>query len=45
MKKQNQPVRKSKEVREALLRIKQEKELKSIDAVLKKLLKKKGGGY
>lgn len=45
MKKQNQPVRMSKEVKNALLKIKQEKELKSMDAVLKKLLKKKGGGY
>jgi len=40
MTKPNQPVRMSKEVRDALLRIKQEKELKSIDAVLKKMLKK-----
>jgi len=45
MTKPNQPVRMSKEVREALLKMKQEHELKSMDAVLKKLLKKKGGGY
>ena len=40
MNKPNQPVRMSKEVKNALLKIKQEKELKSIDAVLKKMLKK-----
>ena len=44
MNKPNQPVRMSKEVKEELLRIKQKKDLKSIDAVLKKLLKK-GGNY
>ena len=36
--KPNQPVRMSKEVKNELLRIKQQKDLKSIDAVLKKLL-------
>lgn len=45
MTKQNKPVRMSEEVKKELLRIKQQHELKSIDAVLKKLLKKKGGGY
>jgi len=45
MNKPNQPVRMSKEVKDELLRIKQEKELKSIDAVLKKMLRKQRGGY
>jgi len=45
MNKPNKPVRMSAEVKTELLRIKQEKELKSIDAVLKKLLKKQGGNY
>ena len=34
----NKPVRMSEEVKKELLRIKQKKDLKSIDAVLKKLL-------
>ena len=38
----NKPVRMSEEVKKELLRIKQEKELRSIDAVLKKLLKNQG---
>ncbi len=37
---QNKPVRISDEIKRELLRIKQKKDLKSIDAVLKKLLKK-----
>lgn len=38
----NKPVRISEKVKEELMRIKQEKELKSVDAVLRKLLKKRG---
>jgi len=43
--KSNKPVRISNEVKLALLKIKQDKELVSIDAVLKKLLKKQKEGY
>jgi predicted CopG family antitoxin len=44
--KTNKPVRISDEVKRELLKMKQEKELRSIDAVLKKLLKKqKREGY
>ena len=42
MNNKNKPVRISDEVKQQLKKIKQEKELKSIDAVLKKLLKKGG---
>jgi len=42
MNNKNKPVRISEEVKVQLKQIKQEKELKSIDAVLKKLLKKEG---
>lgn len=42
MNNKNKPVRISDEVKQQLKQIKQEKELKSIDAVLKKLLKKEG---
>jgi len=35
----NKPVRMSKQVKEELMKIKQEQELKSMDAVLKKLLR------
>jgi len=45
MNKPNKPVRMSDEVKKELLKIKQEKELKSIDAVLKRLLKKQGREY
>jgi len=38
----NKPVRMSKEVKDELNKIKQQHELKSFDAVLKKLLKKQG---
>jgi len=38
--KSNKPVRMSSAVKTELLKIKQEQELKSIDAVLKKMLKK-----
>ena len=42
----NKPVRISNKVKEELLKIKQDQELKSIDAVLKKLLnKQKRRGY
>jgi len=44
MKKQNQPVRMSKEVKDILKMIKDRDDMKSMDAVLKKLLKK-GGNY
>lgn len=37
----NKPIRVSKEVKDALKKIKNEKELKSVDAVIKKLLKEK----
>jgi len=39
----NKPVRMSDEVKRELLKIKKEKDLKSINAVLKKLLKQRGG--
>ena len=39
----NKPIRISEEVKKELKRIKEEKELRSIDAVLKKLLKNQGG--
>jgi len=42
MNNKNKPVRISDEVKQQLKQIKQEKALKSIDAVLKKLLKKEG---
>jgi len=45
MNKPNKPVRMSEEVKTELLKIKQQKELKSIDAVLKKMLRKQRGGY
>jgi predicted CopG family antitoxin len=43
MAKPNKPVRISKEVKDTLKAIKQEKDLKSIDAVLKRLLKNNRG--
>lgn len=43
MKRLNQPVRMSKEVKDTLKAIKQEQDLKSIDAVLKKILREQGG--
>jgi len=43
MTKPNKPVRMSKEVKDILKMIKDRDEMKSMDAVLKKLLKEKGG--
>ena len=42
MTKPNKPIRISNDVKIALIKIKQDKELRSIDAVLKKLLKNGG---
>lgn len=42
MAKPNKPIRISEDVKEELKRIKEKKDLKSIDAVLKKLLKQGG---